>query len=234
MPDQPTAKPPAKPRATPPAKAPTVTRTTRARPRAKTPIVPRTVAPTKAKQPAPALPLTETVVKESPSMELDRPTEVSLYLLRHGDAGDPTTWTGDDAARPLSKKGRRQSKRLGRLLADLEMRPDVILTSPKVRSAETARLVGRLVGRKPAMDDRLAFGFGESALAGLVAGLGEDVLSVMLVGHDPDFSTTLSWLVGGSLTLRKGALALVVLPDREVAAGRGVLRWLLPPDAIPG
>jgi phosphohistidine phosphatase len=227
MPDLPTVSTPAKPPAKPPARP-------RARPRAKTPTVPRTVAPTKAKQPASALARTETVVEDSPSMELNRATEISLCFLRHGDAGDPTAWEDDDAERPLSKKGRRQSKRLGRLLADLDMRPDLILTSPKVRSAETARLVGRLVGRKPAVDERLAFGFGESDLAGLVSGLGQEVLSVMLVGHDPDFSSTVSWLVGGSLTLRKGALALVVLPDREVAAGRGVLRWLLPPDAIPG
>jgi phosphohistidine phosphatase len=179
------------------------------------------------------LPPSDAVVDEAASPEPARPAEVWLYLLRHGDAGDPMAWTGDDAERPLSKKGRRQSKRLGRLLAELDVRPDVILTSPKLRAAETAKLVGRLVGRRPAADDRLSIGFGESALAAIVSDLGDDS-SVMLVGHDPDFSATLSWLVDASLTLRKGALALVVLPDRAPGAGRGVLRWLLPPDALPG
>lgn len=206
-----------------PAKPPT-------RPRAR----PRTGSRAKPSIVTPASAPAEAAVGASPSMEPDRPRELALYLLRHGDAGDPIAWTGDDAERPLSKKGRRQSKGLGRHLADLDLRPDLILTSPKLRSAETARLVGRLVGRKPVIDERLAIGFGESALAELVSGLREDVGSVMLVGHDPDFSSTLSWLVGGSLTLRKGAVALVVLPDRRPAAGRGVLRWLLPPDAIPG
>ena len=43
-----------------------------------------------------------------------RPLEpLELYFLRHADAGDPMTWPGDDADRPLSKKGRRQAKRLG-------------------------------------------------------------------------------------------------------------------------
>jgi phosphohistidine phosphatase len=226
--DDPTASTPAKPRA--PAKPRVKTPvTTPAKPRVKTRVAPQ--AGTKG--PGPELAVARPT-GESSSIETDRPREVSLYLLRHADAGDPMAWTGDDAERPLSKKGRRQSKRVGRLLADLDVRPDVILTSPKVRSAETAKLVGRLVGRRPATDDRLALAFGGTALAGLVAGLGNDVTSVMLVGHDPDFSTTLSWLVGGSLTLPKGALAAVVLPDGQPAAGRGILRWLLPPDAIPG
>ena len=34
-----------------------------------------------------------------------------LHLLRHADAGDPNAWQGPDAIRPLSAKGRRQSKR---------------------------------------------------------------------------------------------------------------------------
>ena len=44
---------------------------------------------------------------------------LTLYLVRHADAGDPAAWTGNDADRPLSKKGRRQSKRLDDLLDQL-------------------------------------------------------------------------------------------------------------------
>jgi len=69
------------------------------------------------------------------------PLPLSLLLIRHADAGDSATWEGDDAVRPLSRKGRRQSKRLGALLDDLGVRPDVLLTSPRVRAAETAKLV---------------------------------------------------------------------------------------------
>ena len=57
---------------------------------------------------------------------------------------------------------------------------------------------------------------------------------VVLVGHDPDFTHLVSWLVGASVTMRKGALARVDLADRTVSAGRGSLRWLLPPDAVAG
>ena len=159
---------------------------------------------------------------------------LELYVLRHADAGDPAAWTGDDAARPLSSKGRRQSKRLGRLLKDLDTRPDVVLTSPRLRASDTARLVARSIGARTSVDDRLGGAFGPKELAALVAGLGPTVQGVMIVGHDPDFSEIVSWLVGGRIEMRKGALARVDLPERAVERGAGSLRWLLPPDAVPG
>ena len=159
---------------------------------------------------------------------------LDLLIVRHADAGDPATWPGDDAERPLSKKGRRQAKRLGDLLDELGIRPDVVLTSPKVRAADTAQLIGRRVGRKPTVDYRLEGGFDPDGLAGLVADLDPGVARVMLVGHDPDFSSLASWLVGAPLSLPKGALARIELPERAVGDGRGILRWLVPPNAVAG
>ena len=66
---------------------------------------------------------------------------IALHLLRHAHAGDPERWHGDDAERPLSEKGRRQSERLGRLLAGVDEAPDLFISSPKVRARETAELV---------------------------------------------------------------------------------------------
>jgi phosphohistidine phosphatase len=162
------------------------------------------------------------------------PGTLTLYLLRHADAGDPMAWTADDAERPLSKKGRRQAKRLARHLKDLDVQPAAILTSPKIRASATAKIVGRGVSRKPRVDERLTIGFGSDALTALVSGLEPGTDSVMLVGHDPDFSDAASWLVGTTIQMRKGALAVIDLPEREAGAGRGSLRWLLPPDAVAG
>src|SRR6186713_883932 len=83
------------------------------------------------------------------------PRPLTLLFIRHADAGDAGTWPGDDAARPLSKKGRRQAKRLGDLLDRLHVRPDSILASPRVRAADTAKIVGRRVRREAKVDDRL-------------------------------------------------------------------------------
>ncbi len=195
-----------------------------------------TTKPDAAKTAAAKPAATKPEAKSAPVMPVETPTPdgLELYLLRHADAGDPARRTGEDAERPLSSKGRRQAKRLGRLLKDLGARPDAILTSPKLRASETARLVARSIGAHASTDERLSVDFGGRELAAMVAGLEPKVRGVMLVGHDPDFSAVLSWLVGSDIEMRKGALARIGLPDREVGAGRGSLRWLLPPDAVPG
>ena len=157
---------------------------------------------------------------------------LQLYLLRHADAGDPTAWPGDDAERPLSAKGRRQARRLGSMLADIGWKPDLILTSPKVRAAQTARLVGRAVDVKPEDEERLAVGFEVSDVVAMVAAHPE-ARRVVLVGHDPDFSSVASSLTGAAIELRKGAIVRIDLQDGSPAKGEGALRWLIPPGVVP-
>jgi len=155
---------------------------------------------------------------------------IELGILRHADAGDPYAWEGDDADRPLSKKGRRQAERLGTYLASIGYVPDVFITSPKVRARETAELVADALGTTVAIDDRLAIGFGIDELTAILSGAGMPSRPV-LVGHDPDFSVLLSHLLGGAdIPLRKGAFARVDLD--AVAEGAGTLRWLVPPDLL--
>src|SRR6185436_20026352 len=79
-----------------------------------------------------------------------------LHLLRHADAGDPQAWQGPDSIRPLSAKGRRQSKRLGDHLSAAGFKTDVIVTSPKIRAEQTADIVGERLGVAVTVDDRLA------------------------------------------------------------------------------
>jgi phosphohistidine phosphatase len=162
----------------------------------------------------------------------DAPQPFQLFLLRHADAGDPMAWAGDDAERPLSAKGKRQARRLASLLAEIGWKPDVILTSPKVRAAETARIVGQAVDVKPADEQILASSFDLSDVATVLADH-PDARRVVLVGHDPDFSSLASTLTGAAIELRKGAIARIDLQDSSPAAGQGALRWLIPPGVVP-
>jgi phosphohistidine phosphatase len=169
-------------------------------------------------------------------MSLDVPTArgLELYFVRHADAGDPAAWPGDDSDRPLSEEGREQATRLGSYLKGLRIKPDALITSPKVRAADTAKLIGELVGRDVTMDGRLAGGLEADELGTLLREVDGQVGKVILVGHDPDFSSLVSWLAAAPVSLGKCALARIDLPDRSVRPGGGSLRWLLPPDAIPG
>jgi phosphohistidine phosphatase len=157
---------------------------------------------------------------------------LELYLLRHADAGDSSLWTGDDAERPVSKKGRRQAKTLARTLKVLGLRLDAVISSPLLRAVQTAKPVAKATGVDMAIDERLGYGFGRRELTSLVRGLGAEVERVVLVGHDPGFSDVVAFLVGAEISMSKGALARIDLAAREVRAGSGDLRWLLPPDAV--
>lgn len=154
-----------------------------------------------------------------------------LHLLRHAHAGDPESWDGPDAARPLSEKGRDQAEALGAYLADLSFRSDAIITSPKVRAAETAEIVAGHIGVVVIEDDRLAGSLDLETLEAVLT-RADDPDRPVLVGHDPDFSDLLAELcAGANAPMRKGALARIEA-KRPLRPGGGTLRWLIPPDAL--
>lgn len=160
------------------------------------------------------------------------PDKVRVHLLRHAHAGDAFDWIGDDDLRPLTKKGRRQSERLGAFLRDNGVRPDVIVSSPKVRAHQTAEIVAEALGMTVKTDPRLGDSFGKRDLWSVLDETG--AREVMLVGHDPDFSSLLSYLVDtAGISLRKGALATIDL-HTKLGDGDSELCWLVPPELLAG
>jgi phosphohistidine phosphatase len=124
-----------------------------------------------------------------------------IWLLRHGDAeaGEGKS----DAERDLTEKGERQSVTAGRALKELGVDLDVCLTSPKLRARRTAELASEQLGVQVEDDDRLAGGdFDPLELA---AGRGE----VMLVGHEPDFSSAVARVTGSRVKMKKGGIAAI-------------------------
>lgn len=122
-----------------------------------------------------------------------------IWFLRHAEAveGSP------DSARELTEKGRRQSDIAGRALASLDVSFDLCLTSPKIRADQTARIACGHLGVEPVTENALEGGpFDAQELA---AGLD----SVLLVGHEPDFSAAVRDLTGGHVQMKKGGLAVV-------------------------
>jgi len=122
-----------------------------------------------------------------------------IWLLRHGDAEDGEG--KPDAERDLTEKGERQSRDAGKALQALGVELDVCLTSPKLRARRTAELACEALGTPIEDDDRLAGGdFDPLELAG---GRGE----VMLVGHEPDFSSAVALVTGSRVKMKKGGIA---------------------------
>jgi len=156
---------------------------------------------------------------------------IELYLLRHAHAGDPLAWGGDDADRPLSARGQKQSDRLARFLERRGFRPDAIISSPKVRAVQTAEPLAKRLGLKILVDDRLADGPDLDEVETILAAA-HDPKRPVLVGHDPAFSTLVAELIGAPwFDFPKGAL-LRIDADRPLSPGGGLLRWLIPPDLL--
>jgi phosphohistidine phosphatase len=124
-----------------------------------------------------------------------------IWLLRHGDAEDGEG--KPDAERDLTDKGERQSAVAGKALKELGVELEVCLTSPKVRAKRTAELACGPLDCPIVVDDRLAGGVFDPLE--LAAGRGE----VMLVGHEPDFSSAVALVTGSRVKMKKGGVAAI-------------------------
>jgi phosphohistidine phosphatase SixA len=160
-------------------------------------------------------------------------TTTQLCLLRHADAGDPEAWTGSDEARPLSSKGEKQSRRLGKFLAEIGFEPDAIISSPKLRARQTAELVADALDCEVTIDERLGGGLDAVGIEAILFDAGEPQRPV-LVGHDPDFSELAAWTAGASHLPMKKAAFVRIDTVRPISEASGTLRWLVPPDLLSG
>ena len=154
---------------------------------------------------------------------------MKIYFLRHGDAGDPEKWHGDDAQRPLSTEGRDRTAREARVLADLRFKVEVILTSPLLRARQTAMIVAEALKMRVDDDERIV-DIDESKLKEILKDH-RDADAIMLVGHEPSMSETISRVIGGgAIDLKKGGLACFETSNSD--ASRGRLLWLVPPKLL--
>lgn len=150
-----------------------------------------------------------------------------LYLLRHANA-DTDAPTDDE--RQLSEKGIEQARRVGRFARRIGIEPDLILTSPLARARQTAEYFSQEHrGTKPEIAGFLASGMQpETAMAELRAYLKFE--SIMIVGHEPDFSRLIAQFIGltdnENVLIRKASLTLL-----DVAAcrpGAAILEFTVP------
>src|SRR4029079_18639585 len=110
---------------------------------------------------------------------------MKLCFLRHGEADWPN-WDEPDDERPLTERGRKEMKRVAKLLDRLKLSADAILTSPLPRASQTAEIVAERLGIELKTDSALVHGFSVARLRRLLGKAEADC--VMVVGHEPEFS----------------------------------------------
>ena len=158
---------------------------------------------------------------------------MELYFLRHGQSVPRSEWKGDDESRPLTEAGVSAMAHAAWTLARLGVTPDVLITSPLERAQRTAEIVAPALGLEGRLSTERCLGkdFGMKQLRRLLR-QHSHAGSIMLVGHNPAFTTIIHKLTGGHVALSKGGIARVHLAARKSSSAE--LVWLLQADELVG
>jgi len=125
-----------------------------------------------------------------------------LLLLRHAKS-DWDAGVANDFDRPLSRRGRKDARRMGRWMHREDLVPDCMIVSPALRARETGlRVCKELAIPKQGMhfDPRLYEADVPDLLA-VLADCPKSCNSLLLVGHNPGLADLLAWLWGDKIAI---------------------------------
>jgi phosphohistidine phosphatase len=160
--------------------------------------------------------------------------EFELYLIRHGVAAERGESYPDDTKRPLTNEGVQKLRKEAKALVALDIVFDVILTSPLLRTRQTAEIVAAAFRNAPPIVNMPSLAPGSPHTA-IVEELSKQHRRhrIALVGHEPGIGELAGRLSGvrRPLEFKKGAICRI-----DVAAlpptGPGQLRWFLTPRIL--
>lgn len=113
----------------------------------------------------------------------------TLYLLRHAKSSwdDPTLADHD---RPLAPRGERNLATMGTLWAERGLRPERIVSSTAERARSTASAIAEAlnVPQPDRTADGRLYATTPEALLAVLGELDTQLASVMIVGHNPEFT----------------------------------------------
>lgn len=157
--------------------------------------------------------------------------------MRHGKS-DWDAEYGADHDRPLAERGVRSAGIMGRLLTAVDQTPDLIISSSAIRAMSTAHLTAEAGGWSvEIVEERRIYGGNAAAVLGAVAKQGGTAQRVMVVGHEPTWSTLVTHLVGARVEMKTASVAGVGMLIEDWAAlesARGWLDFLLHPRMFFG
>jgi phosphohistidine phosphatase len=152
-----------------------------------------------------------------------------IYLVRHGVAEERGEKWPDDTKRPLSEDGISRLRKSARGLKNLGVAFDVIVTSPLVRTRQTAEIIAGVLDPHPHIvtaDSLTPGGTVAAALSDLEKHAKRG--RIALVGHEPGIGELAARLVGTrhAIPFKKGAVCRIDVEGLPLA-GPGDLRWFL-------
>jgi phosphohistidine phosphatase len=157
-----------------------------------------------------------------------------LYLVRHGIAVDRTDpKCPPEAERPLTAKGVQKTRAAALGLKELKVKPDVFITSPFVRAAETAEIFAEALGfptSKIRVSEALKPAANPAEIAKEISRL--KAKEVMCFGHAPHLDQLISQLAGGRGVLTSLKKAGVASLEHAGVHSAWRLQWILTPKVL--
>ena len=137
----------------------------------------------------------------------------TLLILRHAKS----SWADaslDDRERPLNARGRRDAPRMGDLLRDASLVPDVIITSDAIRAHTTALAAAEAMGYAGdiIVEPLLYHASPEDVVPVLQTLPDANARTVMIVGHNPGLEGLIQQLTGEQHNLPTAALVHLEVP----------------------
>jgi phosphohistidine phosphatase len=137
----------------------------------------------------------------------------TLLLLRHAKS----SWDRPDQSdhdRPLNSRGKHDAPRMGKLMRQQDIVPDLIVSSTARRAIDTANAAADGCGyeRDSVMTTRLLYHAGVEEYIEVLQDLGEGPDRVMAVGHNPGIAELVEALTDEFARMPTAALAQIELP----------------------
>ncbi|MBF2025571.1 MAG: phosphohistidine phosphatase SixA [Oscillatoriales cyanobacterium C42_A2020_001] len=160
-------------------------------------------------------------------------SEIELYLIRHGLAGESGSYPDDDQ-RPLTEEGKKKTRQVAKRLSNLGLQFDLILTSPLVRARQTAEILMDLeLSKQLESEDSLADGNINRWLEWFQSWEPGKHQQLALVGHEPSLSQWAEQLIWGkpkgAIEFKKAGVLGLKVPVAGSPIGHSTLFWLTPP-----
>lgn len=156
-----------------------------------------------------------------------------LLLMRHAHAGWERGQT--DFERPLNELGLIEATRMGAYLRQEDLKPDLIISSPALRTRQTSERVIRELGMEISSVEfePSIYEAQPSALLEIIQAIPLPATRVLMIGHNPAISQIASWLTQKpAINMPPATIAFITLETenwREIKTCPAELQTIIGP-----
>ena len=159
----------------------------------------------------------------------------SIIIFRHGKS-DWNAIYGKDHDRPLSKRGKNASKKMGIFLKNKGQIPDIVISSSAERAKTTAELAIKAGNWNSSfyINERI-YGRSSDFLLQLAKLIDDKHKNICFVGHEPTCSSFISLSTFHSARFKTASMAKINFSSNswsEITFGKGKLEWFISPKEI--